>query len=436
MDDSQWSTFRKYARRVKTFRPHGARAPVKVEKEFISSLQQFPIPYLPLLPNLTELEWGELSYSALDDSGVPLLKYFAGPAVTSVTLSYLRWLAYSSPELAIITDLPRLCPNVTSFTVVVGFPWEYQPCRELGRMVAQWPRLQTLRTCALPQSMMDQLFARRTLQSLYLDYHSSSPNYVGRIPDAVCEFTIGVDSASLCTRILETVCASPTRFHLLVGMKAGPEEAEIEKLFHLLPFRLDASRLLSLTIQPRSSTMGITMWHTLELREPLASTLANFTALRELDLDLFCTARMLDEDYAYMAGSLVHLRSLKLGTANPSVSRPWPVASIGAVIAVLRYCKHLETLHLLFDASIPPPGGLTMPDGRVALSEELVHQGWAWGVSNRCITKLFVGYSPIGYATIGAVASCFKSIMPRLVQIDRKTQDEEWRLVQDILQSY
>ncbi|KAI9464354.1 hypothetical protein HD554DRAFT_1266538 [Boletus coccyginus] len=165
VDDSQWSTFRKYARRVKTFRPHGARVPVKVEKEFISSLQHCPISYLPLLPNVAELKWGELSYSALDDSGVPLLKYFAGPAVTSVTLSLLRWLAYSSPELAIITDLPTLCPNVTSFTVVVGFPWEYQPCRELGRMVAQWPRLQTLRTCVLPQSMMDQLFSRRTLQS-------------------------------------------------------------------------------------------------------------------------------------------------------------------------------------------------------------------------------------------------------------------------------
>lgn len=377
MDDTQWLTFCKYARRVKTFRPCGARVPVQVEQEFISSLQHCPTSYLPLLPNVTDLEWSELSFSTLDGSGISLLKYFVGPAVTTVTLSLQRWLVYPSPKPAILADLPKFCPNVTSFTVVVGLLWEYQPCREVGRMVTQWPRLHTLRTCALPQPMMDQLFSRRTLESLYLDYHRSSPNYIGRIPDAVCEFTLGVDSSSLCTRILETVYASPTRFHLAVGMNERPEEAEFKKTFHLLPLRLDTSRLLSLTIQPRASIVGIPipMWHTLELRELLVSTFVKFAALRELDLDLFCTAEMSDADYAHVAGSLVHLRSLKLGAANPFISRPWPAASIGAVIAVLRYCKHLETLHLLFNASIPPPGGLTMPDGRVALSEELVRQG-------------------------------------------------------------
>jgi hypothetical protein len=428
-------TFRKYARRVKTFHGREARlVPVQVKQEFISSLQHYPQAYFPLLPNVTELEWGELSYSALEDSGISLLRCFAGPAVTTVTLSLMRWVAYSPAELAVLADLPRLCPNVTSFTAIVDFSCEYEPSREaVGRIVTQWPRLRTLRTCATAQPVIDQLFSRRTLETLYIDYHSSSPSYIGRIPDAVREFTLGADSPSLCTRFLETVYASPTRFGLLIGMNEG-QEADIEEAFHLLPRRLDTSLLLSLTIQPTSSIVGILMWRTLRLRQPLLSPLVEFTALRELDLDFLCTAQMTDADYGHMAGSLTHLRSLKLGTANPSITRPWPVASVGAVIAVLRYCKHLETLHIVFNGTIPPPGGSAMQDGKVVLSGELACQGW--NVSNRYITKLCVGYSPIGDASVNAVASCFKSIMPCLVEIDRKDRDEEWRLVENMLESY
>ena len=434
MDDTHWSTFRKYAKRVKTFHGREARlVPVQVKQEFISSLQHCPEAYFPLLPNVTELEWGELSYSTLEDSSISLLRCFAGPTVTTFTLSLMRWLAYSSAELAVLADLPRLCPNVTSFTATVGFSCEYEPSREaVGRMVTQWPRLRTLRTCAFAQPVMDQLFSRRTLETIHIDYHSSSPSYVGRIPDAVREFTLGADNPSSCMRFFENVYASPTRLCLLIGMDEG-KEADIEEAFHILPRRLDISRFLSLTIQPTSSIVGIPMWCTLRLREPLLSPLVGFTALRELDLDLLCTAQMSDADYACMAGSLTHLRSLKLGTANPSITRPWPAASVGAVIAVLRHCKHLETLHIVFDGSIPPPGGSTMQDCQAAPSEELACQGW--NVSNRCITELCVGYSPIRDATINAIASCFKSIIPCLVQIECKDRDEEWRLVQNILNS-
>ena len=433
MDDTQWTTFRTYAKRVKTFHGRETRVPLELKQEFISCLQHCPQAYFPLLPNVTELEWGELSYSALEDSDISLWRYIAGPAVTTVKLSLMRWVAYSSAELAVLADLPRLCPNVTSFTATVGFSWEYEPSREVGRMVTQWPRLRTLRTCAIAQPVMDQLFSRGTLETLYIDYHCSSPSYVGRIPDAVREFSLSADSPSLCTRFFENVYASPTRFHLLIGMNEG-KEADIEETFHILPRRLDTSRLLSLTIQPRSSIVGIPMWRSLRLREPLLSSLVEFTALRDLDLDLLCTAQMSDADYTRMAGSLTHLRSLKLGTVNPSITRPWPAASVGAVIAVLKYCKHLETLHIIFDGSIPPPGGSTTQDGKTGLSEELACPGW--GVPNRCITKLRVGYSPIRDATINAIASCFKSIMPCLVQIERGDRDEEWRLVQSILESY
>ncbi|KAG8214868.1 hypothetical protein J3R82DRAFT_10035 [Butyriboletus roseoflavus] len=424
VDDTQWLTFRKYAKRIKTLHGREARVPVRFKQEIVSSLQHCPKTYLPLLPNVTELEWSEHSLSAIEDSGISLLRYFAGPAVTTVTISLVRWLAHSSAELAVFADLPRLCPNVTSFTVILSFSWDYEPSREVGRMVTQWPKLRKLQTCAITQPVMDQLFTRRALDTLSIDYHRSSPIYNGRIPDTVRKLSLGADSPSLCTRFLETVYASPTRFRLLIGMNEGQEEPDTEEMFHLLPRRLDTSRLLSLTIRPRSSIIGIPLWHTLRLREPLISALVEFTALRELDLDLLCTAQMSDADYARMAGSLIHLRSLKLGTANPSIMRPWPAASIGAVISVLTYCKHLETFHIVFDGSIPPPAPLGEPGCQ------------GWGASNRCLTKLRVGYSPIGDATINVIASCFKSVMPCLVEIERRDREQEWRAVQNILGSY
>lgn len=431
MDDTQWLTFSNYAKRVKTIHGREARVPARVKQDFISSLQRCPKSYLPLLPNVTELEWRELSFSALEDSGVSLLRYFTGPAVTTVTLSLVRWLAHSSAELAVLADLPRLCPNVTSFTVTLGFSWDYEPCREVGRMVMEWPMLRTLRTCALTQSVMDHLFSRRHLETLSIDYHTSSPKYTGKIPNTVREIALGVDGPSLCTHFLGSLYASPTQFRLLIGMNDEQKESDIEHMFHLLPRRLDTSRLQSLAIQPRSGIIGIPLWHTLKLQASFVSPLVAFTALRELDLDLLCTAQICDADYARMAASLRCLRTLKLGTANPSIMRPWPAASVSAVIAVLTHCRHLETFHIVFDGSIPPPGGSIQRDGRVTLEEEMVRRGW--GVSNRCITTFCVGYSPIGDANVDAIAACFKSIMPCLVHIEHKDWDKEWRAVQNML---
>lgn len=405
--------------------------PVRVEEKLISALQHCPAACLPLLPNVTKLEWSEYSHAALQDSCISLLRHFTGPAVATVTLSLMRWPTWFSVELATLTDLPRLCPNVTSFSLALHSR-DYEPSEEVGRMLAQWPKLRFLRTCAIAQPGMDELFSQGTLNSLYIDHHKSPPLYSGAIPDTVSELTLDVAGSTLCTRLLQNMYASPSKFHLLISTMDGQAEPDIEEMFHLLPRRLDTSRLLSLTIQPKARLFGIPIRHALELRKPLVSAIVEFGALRELDLDFLCTAQLSDADFASLAGSLTQLRRLQAGTANESITRPRPAASIRAVIEVLRCCKHLETLHIVFDGSIPPPGCSTVEDGKVALSEELVLQGW--GVSNRRITELCVGYSPIGDATINALASCLKSIMPRLIQIERKDRDEEWGLVQDILE--
>ncbi|KAG6379293.1 hypothetical protein JVT61DRAFT_11748 [Boletus reticuloceps] len=107
----------------------------------------------------------------------------------------MRWLAYTSAERDVLEDLPKLCPNVTSFSIGLFFSWDNEPSQEVGRMVTQWPRLRNLRTCAIAQPVLDQLFSRRTLESLYIDCPNDSSVYIGRIPDTVREFTLTADSS-------------------------------------------------------------------------------------------------------------------------------------------------------------------------------------------------------------------------------------------------
>ena len=407
-----------------------ATIPVRIIEQFVSSLQHCPESYLPLLPNVTELEWGEIPVflPLPGDSSISLLKYFATPTVTTITLPPIGWMAHSSAEKALLADLPRICPEVTSFTIAIGLGlWPYE---EAGEMITQWSKLRTLRTCAIEQSVMSELLSRGTLQSLHIQYYKSSPSYSGRIPETVLELTLSADSPSLCTRFLEGMYASPTRFCLVIGADEGRKETNNE-LLCLLSRSLDTSRLQSLTFQQGMNPIG---GRAMELQQPFLPTLVKFTRLRELDLDLVCTAQMSDADFAYLAESLSQLRSLKLGTAYRSVALPWPLASVWAVVAVLSHCEHLETLHIAFNGLFPPSESSPGEDDEVAPSEETECQGW--GVSNRHITELCVGYSPVGRATIDDIASCLKSVMPCLVQIQCKARHEEWKLVEEMLESY
>jgi len=153
------------------------------------------------------------------------------------------------------------------------------------------------------------------------------------------------------------------------------------------------------------------------------------------------------------------------------VSRAKPVASVGAVIAVLRSCPFLETLHIVFDGSIPPPPPMMMLD--VDSLSGTQHGEWAgggeesggarveegkkgrvttsraptWGISNQHITQIHVGHSPIAEdrERMRDLISCLRSVMPRLGRIQSKkrpsdmfdmfdmSESEGWRTAQRLL---
>ena len=88
--------------------------------------------------------------SNLIDPSVSLIRYFAGPVVTSVSLFLICWPNHVSSELEALADLPTLCPNVNSFTAFFPHSSYNDHANEICDIVRRWRLLQTLRSCALP----------------------------------------------------------------------------------------------------------------------------------------------------------------------------------------------------------------------------------------------------------------------------------------------
>ncbi|KAH0832413.1 hypothetical protein J3R83DRAFT_13453 [Lanmaoa asiatica] len=446
LGEKQWVTFRKYAERVKFVRGPCRRVSATVQHNVISALARYPKASLPLLPNLKELVWSELKMSNLIDPSISLIKYFAGPGVTTVSLSLICWPNHVSPELAVLTDLPNLCPNVTSFTAFFPRSSYNDHSHEIGEIVREWPHLRVLRSCALSQPVMDTLTSRRILDTLSIELNNSSTAlYVGRLPPHVHMFSLGGNSAALCLRYLETVQGSPTDFHLRIGADDSTT-GDMEALVGVLPTRLDKDRLRTLTIELTSSYWSTPASDAFSLSPSFLSSLSSFPSLRELDVSTYCTAEVDDRGYEAWIAGLRGLTSLKMGVGD--VSKATPVATVGAVLAVLKACRQLETLWIVFDGSVAPPLGDVRVDEKgkrwVELETEIEGEVErkdenGWGVTNHYITHIRVGHSPIGEDEKGleALARCLRAVMPRLEKIRTgrypSEVDARWGRVQEML---
>lgn len=467
MADKHWSTFHKYALRVQFLRGPCRGIPPSVQRNVVAALVRFSGASLSLVPNLTELVWSESDTFSVIDPTVPLIKYFSGPRVATVSLFLVSWPIYVSAR-AVLADLPNRCPNVTSFTAIPRATLN-DHSRDIGDIVSRWSNLRVLRTCALSQAVMDELASKETLNTLSIELNSYVTDvYVEKLPTMVHTFSLEGSNALHCIRYLQMLQGNPTRLRLHVGLDVTLP-SDMDTLFQMLPTHFDTTRLRNLTISLRSSFRRA-LHFSFPLKESLLESLYAFSSLVTLDVNSFCASELDDAAYAQMAGAWPELKSLKVGATD--VSRAKPRASVGAVIAVLRSCPCLETLHIVFDGSIPPPpttvlgvdentrcgesvGGGEAEEVRVAGVEEgkeervSTSQARSWGISNQYITQIHVGHSPVPIEGdmdgLRALASCLRSVMPRLRRIQPReeplavfdvldmAESEGWRVVQRLL---
>ncbi|KAG9308448.1 hypothetical protein JVU11DRAFT_11787 [Chiua virens] len=440
MGEKQWLTFCKYAVRVKVLRGPCRRVSASVQHNVIAALAGYPRATLPLLPNLNELVWSELKMSNLINPSVSLIKYFAGPGITTVSLFLICWPNHVDTEGAVLANLPNLCPNVTSFTAFFPRSSHNDHSVEIGSIVEKWPHLRVLRSCAVEQSVMDTVMTKQTLDTLSIELNNChTAVYGGQLPSHVTTWSLGGNSTALCLRYLNTIQGSPNSFHLRIGADDSTT-AEMERLVGMLPTRLDKARLHSLTIELTSSYWSTPASDSFVLSSPLLTSISLFPALNELDLSTYCTAELDDKAYETWLAGWTQLKSLKMGVAD--VSKVKPVATVGAILAILRACRQLETLGIAFDGTLPPPSGIAQKGKQPEESggeEDKDRCQNEWGVMNHRITHLHVGYSPIEEddEQLAELARCLKTVMPRLERIvpDRYPLENaaHWAKLQDIM---
>ncbi|KAI9566259.1 hypothetical protein HD554DRAFT_1211377 [Boletus coccyginus] len=441
----RWLRFRQYAVRVQFLHGPCRGIPPPVQFDVLTALvARFPKASLPLLPNLTELVWsGPIPFASADLAVTLLVKFFAGSGVTSLSL-FLDHRSLSAPARAVLFDLPNTCPNVTSFTYTIQRPYP-QPditARYIVDIVRRWPYLQALQISPCYRLVMTQLLSMPALTTLGIVV--GSLNLLGRLPDSIHTFSLEIrdwDSPYW----LGTLQGSPTRFHLRIIVLDSCSQ-RMGDYFQTLPTHLDNTRLHTLTIEvTQLPYYDLPIKSLSSLTEPLLEPLYAFSTLSALDLSSFCALSLNDAVYARMAMMWPELTSLKVGTSD--VSKGSPAASVGAMIAVLRSCPHLQTLYIVFNGSIPPPPPDMVEEeenvdvegvdeGKEQRLGVVVGQVNGWGVSNRHITRIHVGNSPFweGTDSLKDLASCLKSVMPRLERIWSQTDVAElWRMVQNLL---
>ncbi|KAH7888353.1 hypothetical protein F5I97DRAFT_686784 [Phlebopus sp. FC_14] len=419
MKEKHWLTFRKYASRVKSVRGPCWNVPAPVQCNIMRTLAKFPKASLPLLPSLREIVWSLLKMSYVIYPAISLLKYLVGPGVTKISLIMPCWsFPTSLSKRAFLANLSNMCPNVTSFTVFFPY-WCYKvPSQEMGTIINGWTKLRTLRTCPLPQSVMDQLANRRSLESLSIELNGSTlPPYVGRFSKTLHHFSLAGFSASLCTGYLENIQCSPESCSLRIGADDSTL-GDITELFRALPVHLDKTTLRSIVVE---LTGSYCRWTTPSSEPPclninLITPFLMFRSLTKVDLDVFSSAGLDDKAFDVMARTWPNLRTLALGTCDMYWDKPR--ATIKALLSLLIHCPNLEFLHLVFDGSIPLPSEIPCD------------------IQNNHITELQVGHSLIG--DVNVIASYFIQLMPQLEKIisAKGLRDTigKWAAVQKMLQ--
>lgn len=421
MRKKHWDIFRKYASRVKTLRGPSYGLSTATQHTVMAAIASYPKATRPLFPQLTEIIWREIRMFHRSEPCVSLLKYFMGPSVTQITLKLHCWPYHIPSEMNVLAEMSNLCPNIVSFTAQFPPSSHNDPCEEVGEIVSNWRKLRALHSCALPQSVMDQLISQNTLESLAIELNNSIyPPFIGRLPESLHTFSLGGSSAMMCTRYLKNVRVSPTSLTLRIGADDSSIE-DVADLFRILPDHFSHTTVQTFTPELTSSYWMSRSTDTFRLDLAVLRPILVFTSLRTVDLSFFSTAGLDDDACTLMAQSWSALESLALGTVDILMERP--VATVRGLIAFLVRCPCLTNLAMVFDGTHCIPEVSDIPSGAV----------------NTRIERIDVAHSPL--TDVNAMATCLGTLMPCLkkvdvVQLGREDDGESggrWEEVQKML---
>ncbi|OJA16321.1 hypothetical protein AZE42_08378 [Rhizopogon vesiculosus] len=412
----EWKIFTQNARRIHSLAIDHCMLD-KITDQVVEALVSTPSS--ALLPNLRKLQW-------LDDREcfLPLLRTLIVPTITSIRLgsgSYQNWVS-SFSKTALLASLGACCPSIREFDCVYrGFDEISDAvsevicgCRELVHLKTGFLNAQALAHLASLPSLKSLHFrlSYDTVDNMDTPPISSIPMFTSKLD----ELSVTAISHAHLTQYLRNVrflsCPSvvlsldftwnypdepydPLHIPKLIVSFSECFSSVLEQLRVQISFGYEDERIL----HDNRFALGF----------DVIAPLLQFSRLRKLDLNWFCTSNVDDEAFKNMVQSWPLLEEFCFGSGDRWLVPP--SLTFTGLVHLIQHCRHLYHIDIHFAAcpinTASEPFSTTLP--------------------NEMIGRFFVGFSPI--VDPMAVACQLHALLPNLIQVTRHEWEDDEREV-------
>jgi len=401
---TEWTRFRKYARRMREFAQYAVQDPPS--PEVLSDMQLYTINE-PLFPNLKALSWEGIAGSC-----IPFIPLFLSPRTTSIDLSF----SSDSPitmVASMVTTLPTLCPDLQAISL---FPLPRDPiiATAVSAMLLATNRNTLRELCVgspLTEEASDVIYKLPNLHSLSMVIERETSLPSASLPN-LTGLGIICDDEDDWPRVFHG-----TTFGKLKSVIFIPQSKQIGDF--LGAFERAA---LSSSVQ---NTLSEFCLYTSCSWNPNYSSLLPFTQLVELDIrfscDSQCSSRLDDNIITDLARAMPKLEILRLGDV------PCRRITIGVttkgLAALSRHCPDLYILRIHLEVA-------SLSD-QPAIPGIIPNTGPTASRTDCALTDLEVGETPVPEGSALAIALTLLHIFPRLDSIE--SIGEGWEEVENAI---
>ncbi|KAG1747862.1 uncharacterized protein EDB91DRAFT_1115127 [Suillus paluster] len=396
--DDDWTTFQKYARRVRslTFETYDPFCPGLHDSAALALLDSHVLPS-PLFPLIQELNW----YDQRDEL-FPCLQRCISTTITRLVIHSQCW---SSPMADLVAGLGKACPKIKKFRCSMPPASE---CVMLSDLVTCWGDLEILTTAANARTLqhLTSLKRLRELEILVPEGHHLDLASTSSIIFSLHRFSMITSSIESLLPFLAVLQIFTKSVQLKIEGHT-PNTVDLDHLLSPLAEHFKPNVLVSLHIwlpRPIDSPNNYLL-----VPASVLQMLRAFTGLTELDLgsmNIFLT----DDEVLDLVSAWPQMERLYLGTSwDLGVTRVG--VTFHGLAGVLERCPNLRSLGVNLDTS-------TLHDLPVYVDHRYI------GITSKKITTLRVGCAECH--DVEATGNLLAAMCPNLRQIRRACSVDFW----------
>ncbi|OAX42307.1 hypothetical protein K503DRAFT_863138 [Rhizopogon vinicolor AM-OR11-026] len=381
-----WSIFCKYNHRVRSLHMRWSSYQVGTR---IWDAFGYPPFSIPLLPNLTTLEWYAPS------GAFPCIRSFVTQKLTTLNIdTYYPRSKYDSSLQSILSCIPMLCPSVSHF--------EFQSKSESGDVspaLQCWSHLISVKPGKISDAALLHLSNLPSLRELYLKLHSTpiaaDTQKLLQYPafSALHKLDVACESLAALNAFFETLSIAPEILFLAISIING-EDSALPPSISCMSNACTYSALKHLRIIVDSMDGGSDISISAAVFQPLCA----FRNLRKFELEVEGDVQLDDTTLLQLAKAWPLLEELVIRGGYEGLSSSQGTTS-DAFVSLLQHCPRLTSIGITLDWSAAD---------RCHISPQIPYQGFA----HRALSRADFGSSRIRHVT--GVAAFISAIAPKL----------------------